>query len=283
MKLKYVITEEGIVKDYLRKNHISRRFGRKIKWNGKIFINGAEAANWYPLHPGDELSVEYEEALNPEIAISAIEPDIVFEDQYLLIVRKPRELASQPSHKYFSDNLISRLKNHFVKNGIEANIHVISRLDFSTSGLALVAKEGYTTHLLDDTNIEKKYLAMVENEFSETSGEINLPIDREGDHPVKRKISATGKNAITKYRVLRSGNPSLLELTLGTGRCHQIRVHLSAIGHPVVGDRLYGHSGDCLMLHAYSLRFSHPVIKEPIEIVDLPDWLDENDILLVKN
>ena len=156
MQLRFIIEKEDIVKNFLRRNHISRRLGRKIKWNGNIFINGVESKNWFTLHPGDELIIHFDEEPNSEIVASYLPIEILYEDEYLLIVNKPANLASQPSHKHYYDNLISRIKAYFEEKKINSNIHLVSRLDFSTSGLVLVAKNGFVHHLLMNIPIEKK-------------------------------------------------------------------------------------------------------------------------------
>ncbi|MGD9886618.1 MAG: RluA family pseudouridine synthase [Bacilli bacterium] len=278
MQLRFIIEKEDIVKNFLRRNHISRRLGRKIKWNGNIFINGVESKNWFTLHPGDELIIHFDEEPNSEIVASYLPIEILYEDEYLLIVNKPANLASQPSHKYYYDNLISRIKAYFEEKKINSNIHLVSRLDFSTSGLVLVAKNGFVHHLLMNIPIEKKYLAMAEGMFLSLEGMIDLPIDRD-DHPVKRKVSETGKQSITYYRVLNNGHQSLVELTLQTGRCHQIRVHLSSLNHPVVGDKLYGNGQDLLRLHAFYVRFVHPFTNQVVNITNYPFWLEKDSYL----
>ncbi|MGD9604695.1 MAG: RluA family pseudouridine synthase [Bacilli bacterium] len=276
MQLRFIIEQEDIVKNFLKRNHISRRLGRKIKWNGNIFINGVESGNWFPIHPGDELIINFDEETNPEIVSSPIPIEVLYEDEYFLIVNKPANLASQPSHKYYYDNLVSRLKAYFEKNLINSNIHLVSRLDYSTSGLVLVAKNGFVHHLLMNTSIDKKYLAYIKGTITPEKGIIDLPIDRD-DHPVKRKVSENGKQAITKYRVLKVDENSLIELTLETGRCHQIRVHLSSLNHPIIGDKLYGEPSDLLMLHAFLINFIHPFTNQIVKVVNFPTWLENKN------
>ncbi|HNZ50933.1 MAG TPA: RluA family pseudouridine synthase, partial [Bacilli bacterium] len=270
--------KDDVVKNFLKRNHISKRLGRKIKWNGTIYINGLEAGNWFSIHPGDVLEIHFDEEINSEIVASPWPVEVLFEDEYLLVVNKPANLASQPSHKYYEDNLISRLKFYFEKNNINSNVHLVNRLDLSTSGLVLVAKNGFVHHLLMKTAIDKKYLAVVEGKMPTASGVIALPIERD-NHPIKRKVSAEGKHSVTEFRVIKSEDQSLLELTLRTGRCHQIRVHLSSLKHPIVGDKLYGTGKDVLMLHAFLIKFIHPFTNKVVKIVNYPDWLKNNDHL----
>lgn len=275
MKLTYQCHQEIVVKEYLKKQGIPRVLSRKIHLYGTYRINGIEAKNWFPLHPGDILEIEYQEEQNPEILPSPFPLDIVYEDQYLLIVNKPADLASQPSRKHFADNLVGRVKYYFNEHHIPGNMHIVTRLDYATSGLVIIAKDGYVHYRLSQTEIVKKYLAVAEGIFSEQSGIIDLPIEREAEDSMKRTVTDCGKRAVTEYRILGTdGSYSLAELILFTGRCHQIRVHLSHIGHPVLGDKLYGSENTRLYLHAYYLRFSHPLTDHIIEVCNYPDWYE---------
>ena len=284
MVLKYKITEDDIVKSFLLKQNISRNLGRKIKLYGKIYINGELSKNWFKLKPGDELVIEYFEPQNQEIISASKGLDIVYEDEYLLVANKPINLSIQPSRKHFDDNLIARLKAYYQNQGINSNFHIVTRLDFSTSGLVLIAKEGYIHHLLSQTAIEKKYLAKVNGVFIDEKGLINIPISRVKTDFIKRTIDERGKAALTEYRhVTSSENFSILELTLKTGRCHQIRVHLSAIGFPIIGDKLYGQASEFLYLHSFYLRFLHPITQEFIELINYPNWINLDEMKKVHN
>lgn len=275
MRLRYFVEKESIVKEYIREKGVSRNLGRKIKLYGKIYINGKESGNWYPINPGDVLEILLPEN-NPEIQPVASPLEVVFENENLLIVNKPANLSTQPSRKH-PDNLIGRIRHYYLEKGIETNVHVVTRLDYATSGLVLVAKTGHMHHRLQETDIEKTYLARAEGKFKEKSGKIDLPIRRlEGDR-LRRRVAPDGKPALTHYRVLREkDDASLLLLSLKTGRCHQIRVHLSELGHPVLGDKLYGAGGDVLHLHALRLRFVDPLSEEEIDVLKNPPWLEED-------
>jgi len=274
MKLKYIIEEKDLVKEFLKKQGISRNLGKKIKLYGNIYINGKESFNYSEINIGDILIIEYQEKINPDIPLSEFSIDIIHEDDYLLIINKPINLSTQPSRKHIDDNLISRIKKYYFDQGINNNIHLVNRLDYSTSGLIIVAKDGFIhQQLADKTEIIKKYIAKVKGTFETEFGIINLPIERDSRFSILRRVSENGQNSITKYKVLsKEDDITILELTLLTGRCHQIRVHLSAVKHPIIGDKLYGEAENELFLHSYYLKFIHPFTNEEIEIIHYPNW-----------
>lgn len=275
MKLKYIVDEDSVVKEYILRQGISRKLGRKIKLYGKILINGKEAKNYFEIHKDDVLEIELEEESNPEIPTTNLPIDIIYEDEYFLVINKPTNLSSQPSKKHYEDNLISRVKSYYQNKGIINNIHLVNRLDYGTSGLLIIAKNGYIHYLLSAIEFEKRYLAFVEGILEEKSGVISLPIIRLENSTIKRGVGLNGQEAITIFKVIKEyENKSLLELQLVTGRCHQIRVHLSHINHPIIGDKLYGNSSDELLLHSYFLKFVHPITKEEILLKKLPNWFD---------
>lgn len=278
MIFKYLIEKESIVKEYILEKGISRNLGRKIKLYGKIYINGQEAGNWFPLKLGDILEIRLPEKENPDIFPVAEDLEVVYEDENILIVNKPANLSTQPSKKH-PDNLIGRIKNYYQTKGIDANIHVATRLDYATSGLVLVAKNSHMHYMLQKTEIEKIYLTKVEGHLEEKTGVLDFPIKRlEGDR-LRRRVASDGKPALTLYRVLKEyQDASLLELVIKTGRCHQIRVHLSSISHPVIGDKLYGKGGELLYLHAYRLSLVDPVTEKTISVKRIPEWLHADDL-----
>lgn len=267
MRLEYLVDVEEIsIKEYLMVLGLSRRLARKIKLYGKMYINHQEAFNYHLVKKGDLLTIEFDETLNQEIVANPSELEIFYNDDDLMVVNKPHDLAIQPSRRHQEDSLISRIKAFFIDQEITSNIHIVNRLDYATSGLVLVAKNGYIHHQLTSKNrINKKYQALVTGKFLEKEGTINLPIARLVDGEIKRGVSETGKTAITNYKVLvEYENTSLLELILETGRTHQIRVHLSHIGHPLVGDKLYGTEEKRLYLDCYYMEFIHPQTKKKL-------------------
>ena len=279
MILKYIIEEnEILVKEFLEKKGLSRNLRKKARINDIIYINGEKARNYFPLHKGDLLELVFTEKMNDEIESNEeIEIEILYEDDYILVVNKPSGISSQPSRKHQTDNLISCIKSYFIKNNIQSNIHLVNRLDFSTSGLMIIAKDGVTHFEFSKINILKKYVCEIEGHINPDNGVINLPIDRYEAPSIKRYVSENGKPSITYYNVLKKkNNTDIVDVTLGTGRTHQIRVHFSHLGHPLIGDELYGKKDEFLKLHCYCLSFIHPWDDtKKIEVIKYPFWIEE--------
>lgn len=279
MEISFVIEEDNItIKDYLKNTGFSMRLNRFIKANGAFLINGDIAQNYYLLKKGDTLTLKWDEVINEDIIPSFMPIDIIYEDEYLLVVNKPSNLVSHPSKKHFTNSLSNSIKGYFVLNNIYSNIHLVNRLDAETSGLIIIAKSGYV-HFLLSQNIEqvkRYYLAEVNNKPQNSSGVIDLPIMREMPPSIKRYVSPNGQKAVTKYQVISSNEKtSILHLELLTGRTHQIRVHLQAIGHAIIGDKLYGDANRKMLLHCYCLEFIHPITRKPIKLTNYPEWYKE--------
>lgn len=245
--------------------------GRKIKNSGSLSVNGEPAYFYTVLAAGDSLVIEYHESESNNVEPSAGPLDILYEDAELFVVVKPPLLAVQPSAKH-PDNLVSRIKSHYKKSDIRNMVHIVNRLDYATSGLMVIAKEGYMHYLLARGPLERKYLAVVSG-IPKAEGKVELNIARDPNHSVKRMINPAGQPARTEYRLVKAEDKrSILELRLITGRTHQIRLHMAAIGHPVIGDALYGASDGILMLHSYYISFSHPRTKEIMVFRHYPPW-----------
>jgi len=276
MHLEFIINKESNVIEFLKQQGVSRRLTRKMKTAGSLLLNKKPANFYTKVYPGDELFLEYNEQVNEEIPISTLPINVIYEDEYLLIVMKENNLSVQPSKKHFEDNLISRVKNYYLNQGIKTNIHIVNRLDYATSGLVLVAKEGFTQHLLSLEVIEKKYLAIVKGIPLKTQN-IDIGIMRDPNHTIKRMVHPQGQRAITNYQLLEIRNGcGVLELKLITGRTHQLRLHMASINHPIIGDGLYGSSGDQLLLHSYYLAFKHPYLNKKMVFINYPFWWIKN-------
>ncbi len=289
-------------RDYLFRQGVSRNLWKKIKRApftvNDVRVNPAQTM----LSRGDVIRYETPTA-SPQIAAENLPLDVRYEDEWLLIVNKPAGQLVHPTVTDHGGTLANAVMYHYAANGESHAFHPVFRLDRQTSGLILIAKEPQIQYQLMQEHgkqIERRYLALIPGRLTPTSGLIDAPIARALPSIILRKVSLDGKPARTHYRTLAYYPPvdvsdafdtsipvsskqntlsfngaSLLELTLDTGRTHQIRVHLAHLGCPLFGDDLYG--GSCTelsrqALHAYSLTFTHPVRNFQIHItVPLPD------------
>lgn len=194
---------------------------------------------------------------------------IYYEDEFLLIINKPAGMLIHPTVKEDGGTMYNFVKQYYEAHGIESGLHPVSRLDRNTSGLVIFAKEPRIQFLLSQQQMIKKYLGITAAIPSALSGSIEAPIARKEGSIIERCVSESGKYARTGYRTLYTNNgKALLELTLFTGRTHQIRVHLAHIGCPLYNDNLYGTPGPQSRhaLHACYLKFTHPVTGKVLEI-----------------
>lgn len=194
---------------------------------------------------------------------------IYYEDEFLLIINKPASMLIHPTVKEDGGTMYNFVKQYYEARGIASGLHPVSRLDRNTSGLVIFAKEPRIQFLLSQQQMIKKYLGITAVIPSALSGSIEAPIARKEGSIIERCVSENGKYARTGYRTLYTNNgKALLELTLFTGRTHQIRVHLAHIGCPLYNDNLYGTPGPQSRhaLHACYLKFTHPVTGKVLEI-----------------
>lgn len=205
------------------------------------------------------------------------EGTIAYEDDYLLIIDKPAGMLVHPTVNEWGTTLYDYVTEYYQRKGITANIHPVSRLDRHTSGLVIFAKEPIIQHWLSQQQMDKEYLAIVIGELPNDEGIIEVPIARKEGSIIERCVSENGKYAKTSYKLLaKRKDLSLLQVKLFTGRTHQIRVHMAYIGCPLFNDNLYGTPGPQSRhaLHAFKLRFIHPVSDTPVEITrTLPEDL----------
>lgn len=230
---------------------------------------------------GDTITINFDyEEDNSNIIPTKMNLNIIFEDDWLLVVNKPAGIAIHPSVLHYSDSLCNGIKFYFDKIGLKKKIRPVNRLDLNTSGLVVFAKCEYIQECLinqmKNNQFKKEYLAVCNGFFDKKSGTINLPIARKENSIIERCISENGQTAITHYEVLKEfDNYSLVKCSLETGRTHQIRVHMSAIGHSLLGDSLYGSISDLInrqALHCFNLQFIHPVYNNDLNFWgDLPN------------
>lgn len=269
---------------------VSRSRAAELLESGKVKVNGTLATKKTKLKNGDTVSVEVPDPIVYDVTPENIPLDIVFEDNDILVVNKPKGMVVHPAAGNYSGTLVNALMYHCGDSlsGINGVMRpgIVHRIDKNTSGLLMVAKNDNAHRQLasqiKEHSFKREYEAVVYGNIKEDSGTINLPIAR---HPVKRKQMAVvegGREAITHFEVIeRFQGFTHLRLRLLTGRTHQIRVHLSFLGHPVAGDEVYGPKkvitslkGQCL--HAKKLGFVHPVTHEYMEFDSrLPDYFKD--------
>ncbi len=230
---------------------------------------------------GDTITINFDyEEDNSNIIPTKMNLNIIFEDDWLLVVNKPAGIAIHPSVLHYYDSLCNGIKFYFDKIGLKKKIRPVNRLDLNTSGLVVFAKceyiQEYLINQMKNNQFKKEYLAVCNGFFDKKSGTINLPIARKENSIIERCISENGQTAITHYEVLKEfDNYSLVKCSLETGRTHQIRVHMSAIGHPLLGDSLYGSISDLInrqALHCFNLQFIHPIYNNDLNFWgDLPN------------
>ncbi|MFC5543188.1 RluA family pseudouridine synthase [Ureibacillus suwonensis] len=285
-KMQFQATKDGeLLRDAIQKQEISSRALTDIKYRGgKILVNGEERNVRHILSKGDEITIIFPE----EKASDSLEPEqgdlnIIYEDDALLIIDKPPYINTIPSREHPAGSIANYVYGYFQERGIDSTIHVVTRLDRDTSGLVCIAKHRHIHHLmslqLQKGLIRKEYEAIVHGHVS-SDVSIILPIGRKSTSIIEREVRKDGQFAHTDVKVLKhfvyQREPlSHVRLRLHTGRTHQIRVHMSHIGHPLVGDDLYGGNQeffDRQALHCVQLEFFHPLSREKFifssEIVD---------------
>lgn len=241
--------------------------GRLKRTETGLTVNGVRVFTNAVLREGDCLRADLDAAERPtDVRPVPMVLDILFEDEYLLVVNKPAPLASIPSSLVPGEpTLAAGLLYHL---GEGASLHLVNRLDRGTTGLLAAAKSAYVhdrlRRQLHTDAFRRTYLAVCVGAPEPEAGRIELPVGRDPDSAVRRRVDRAGKEAVTDYRVLRrSGALSLVELTPRTGRTHQLRVHMAALGCPLAGDWLYGTEDRALIprpaLHAARLALTHPV------------------------
>ncbi|MDQ0255383.1 23S rRNA pseudouridine1911/1915/1917 synthase [Evansella vedderi] len=269
-------SEDGqLLRNYLREEkRISRRALADIKYKGgKITVNDQEVTVRYVVATGDVVTINFpEEKVSEWIKPTMLPLDIVFEDDHLLVLNKPPYLPTIPSKGINEESLAGAVIHYYQENGIRSTFHAINRLDKNTSGLLMIGKHRHIHDLFVKEHVKKNvrrtYLALVHGEVMDSSGTIDAPIGRKEGSIIERTVTdaVDGQSAVTHFEVVeRYRGATLVQLKLETGRTHQIRVHLSHKGHPIIGDTLYGGREDGIdrqALHSSVLEFTHPLTDE---------------------
>ena len=278
MNLKYIVkkSDESIKQILKNEFNMSDRFILKLKNQKAIFLNGVSVYINSKILENDVLEVieNFEEDSSNILSNSTIDFKILFEDEFLLIVDKPAGIPVHPSILHYEDSLSNGVKYYFEKIGLKKKIRPVNRLDKDTSGIVIFAKNEYIQECLVKQmklNIFKKtYISILDGILEKDSGTINAPISRKNNSIIEREISDTGEIAISHYKVLKRLNSmTVVQYTLETGRTHQLRIHSKYIGHPIVGDSLYGNESNLISrqaLHATEIEFIHPITKRELVI-----------------
>ena len=269
----------------------SRSFFQKLIKDKQIQVNGAVQKASYPVHTEDLIRVTIPDAVETTIEPENIPLDILYEDDDVLIVNKPKGMVVHPALGHYSGTLVNALMYHCQGelSGINGELRpgIVHRIDMNTTGVLVACKNDYAHNFIAEQlsvhSITRKYYAIVLNGFNTEDGVVDAPIGRNPSDRKKMAIDKkNGKRAVTHYKVLEQfGKYSYIECQLETGRTHQIRVHMSSIGHPLLGDDVYG-SGKSPFnltgqtLHAGVLGFIHPSTKEYVEYsAPLPEYFQK--------
>ena len=256
----------------------SSRLMSKLIKNKKIYLNNSFCDTRKSINYNDEIVVDLSgKENNSNIVATNMDLDIIYEDDWFLVVNKQPGIAVHPSSLHYSDSLSNGVKFYFDKIGLKKKIRVVNRLDYNTSGIVVFAKCEYIHEQFSKQMIQhifqKEYLCIINGFLDNSYGIIDLPIDRKQGSIIERCIDKNGQKSITHYEVLKTfSDYSLVKCILETGRTHQIRVHFSAIGHPLLGDTLYGTASDLInrqALHSNKIDLIHPITKEHLSFESL--------------
>lgn len=293
--MKYIVTfkENGQRLDKavaMLNSELSRSFITKLIDEGKITINGKVEKPSFKVKENDEINIEEIVDVKSDIKEEDIPLDVVYEDDDILIINKPQGMVVHPANGHYSGTLVNALM--FMEDSLSSingviRPGIVHRIDKDTSGLLCVAKNDNAHHFLaeqlKDHTMAREYMALVRGVIKENSGTVEMPIGRDKKDRQKMAVVKEGKPAVTHFQVIeRFRDHTLVKCQLVSGRTHQIRVHMSAIGHAVEGDPLYaGKNYDKIykngqLLVAFKLKLIHPTTKkEMVFNIDLPDYFQK--------
>lgn len=292
---KYIVEKENVNKRIdaflANKNPEQSRVAiQRLIENEKVLVNGKKIKPSYKIQENDEIAMEEIEPVEVALKAQEIPLDIIYEDKDIIVVNKPKGMVVHPGNGNPDGTLVNAImaicKNSLSGIGGEIRPGIVHRLDKDTSGIIIVAKNDKAhinlSEQIKDHKVKKTYIALVKGIVKENTATINMPIGRSEKDRIKMAVTKKGKEAITHFKVLkRYDKYTLLQVNIETGRTHQIRVHLSQIGYPIVGDEVYSKGknewnikGQCL--HAKSLEFVHPTTGEKMYLeAPLPEYFEK--------
>ena len=289
----YIVNEKGKRLDaYIssQNEEITRTAAQRLIEQGHILVNGKQQKVSYKVMINDVITIEEVQAQPIELKAQEIPIEIVYEDSDIIVVNKPKGMVVHPANGNPDGTLVNAImaicKDSLSGIGGEIRPGIVHRIDKDTSGLLIVAKNDKAhvnmSEQIKNHEVKKTYIALVRGVIKENEATIDMPIGRSNSDRKKMAINKNGKNALTHIKVLkRYDKYTLLEINIETGRTHQIRVHLSHIGYPIIGDYIYSNGknkfgvvGQCL--HAKNLEFKHPITGEDMKLeAPLPEYFED--------
>ena len=293
MKKEYLVKEDGVRLDkYISQidNEISRMMIQKLIENNKVYVNNKIQTASYKVKIKDKIEMEIAEPKEAKLKPEKLPLNVIYEDTDIIIINKEKGMVVHPGNGNpdgtLANAIMERCKDSLSGIGGEIRPGIVHRIDKDTSGIIIVAKNDKShidiSNQIKEHKTTKTYIALVRGIVKENEASIDMPIGRSKKDRKKMAVDKDGKKAVTHFKVLkRYSDCTLLEIVIETGRTHQIRVHLSEIGYPIIGDYTYSNGKNRFniegqMLHAYKIKFIHPTTKKEVEFVaDLPKYFKE--------